>query len=58
MTDKERSQKDLVNKVRNEYSELSFTAKFLEKLASNQEEFMMAYKLIKDCECEERGHRS
>ena len=52
MADNNNSSKQLVNKIRAEYSELSFSAKFLEKLVGNKTEFEMAYKLLKECEAE------
>lgn len=50
MDNKNMSTKELINKVRAEYSELSFSAKFLEKLVDKPTEFCMAYKLLKECE--------
>ena len=52
MADNNNSSKQLFNKLRAEYSELSFSAKFLEKLVGNKTEFEMAYKLLKECEAE------
>lgn len=47
--DSELSEEITVEKIRSEYSELSFAAQFMEKLMDNPVELQMAYQLVNRC---------
>lgn len=47
--DAELSEEITVEKIRNEFSEMSFAAKFMERLIENPVELQMAYQLVKEC---------
>lgn len=47
--DTELSEEITVDKIRNEFAETSFTAKFMEGLITNPTELQMAYQLIQKC---------
>ena len=47
--DSELSGEITIERIRNEYAETSFAAKFMEALADNPKEMAMAYELVKEC---------
>ena len=47
--DEELSEKITIEKIRSEYSELSFVSKLMEKLIDEPVELQMAYELINQC---------
>lgn len=55
--DTELSGEITIQKIRDEYSELSFAAQFMEQLMGNPKELQMAYQMLKELKSEENAKR-